>query len=266
MSGLRTIVKKPIIGCSDDRPTTTKNRFYNNKTTPGKSRFRRIGQASPNGLYPIFRGSKARECGSSCEREWCPTFNNLYNSGRNGQSILDGQITYFVRNNSYITKILIFRTFTLDNILNIRTLSPRNSKREGRMLTTALTKVIKNPIIEKADVLEEATISRSDYSQVGRMSRLGRVGQTSSHELYSRVCGREAWQSSLTCKRERNRSCCDYTPAQRNPRSVVRENFKTLKNRSKDNKKLVKLLDNTNKLLVFFTRDNSNIDFEGRRV
>ncbi|EMN38376.1 hypothetical protein [Leptospira interrogans] len=116
------------IGYSDDGPTITKNRFHGNKATSGKSGFGRIGQANSNGLYPILCGSEKRECGSSRKNEWCSTRNNFNNYNRNWQFIFNGAIAYSVRNNSENSNVLKINTLVLDNILNFKTLSLRNSK------------------------------------------------------------------------------------------------------------------------------------------
>ncbi|EMO78600.1 hypothetical protein LEP1GSC126_0064 [Leptospira kirschneri str. 200801774] len=128
MSFVLRNINRSLLGYSDDGPTVTKNRFHSNKATSRKSGFGRIGQANSNGLYPILCGSEKRKCGSACKNEWHSTRNNFDNYNRNWQFIFDGTIGCSVRNDSENSNVLKINTLVLDNILNFKTLSLRNSK------------------------------------------------------------------------------------------------------------------------------------------
>ncbi len=127
MNCLRKVSGTSNIGIehvSFERTTTAKNRFHSDKAAARKFGFGRIGQANSNGLHPVFRGTKAWECGSARKGIFRSSRNNLYNYNRSRQFVVDGAIAYLVGNNSENSKVLTINTFVLDNILIVKTSCP----------------------------------------------------------------------------------------------------------------------------------------------
>ncbi|EMS84077.1 hypothetical protein LEP1GSC073_2717 [Leptospira noguchii str. Cascata] len=259
-SDLRKNIIKPIIGYSDDGSTTTKNRFHGNKAASGKSGFRRIRQTNSNGLYPIFRGSEKRKCGSACKNEWYSSRNNINNHNRYRQLILDGSITYFVRNNSENSNVLKINTLVLDNILNIKTLS--HHVKNGRDKMT-FVKATKGPIIEKANVLKKESVSGSDYSQVERVLGFGRIGQDDSDRFYSRIRKRKTWKCIASCERDGNRRICNFSSSHRKTSSPLYGEDRRSFNGSQKTAKITLIsIDKTANLTLLSLR-NSKLNFGG---